>query len=223
MLDRLPDAAQFNLIEDASAFANPATLIGLLASAGVAEEDVLRRAFGVTGADDAATNARIFSPDRWPVGRLELVTGARIWIVLRNYPEDAGIDYYIDDDTLPAPLRLAAIEGCFVGPGFSWPEVWRASHAPAGADGLTSQPVRLLSLLPALGDSEMSEQGAQQISEALAVTGAPGLHLPHAAEFYGYAPTWRAGACSGNTGPRCLDAPHALLPKARRAVTQLLA
>lgn len=123
MLDRLPDAGEFALVEDAAALASPAGLIGLLASAGVAEQDALERAFGITPVEQAATAARLLDPDRWPVGRLELVTGARIWIVMRNYPEDAGIDYYIDDDTLPTPVRLAAIEGGFVGPGFSWPEV----------------------------------------------------------------------------------------------------
>ena len=149
---------------------------------------VLLDTFGVTEAENTATAVRLSDPARWPVGRLELVSGARIWIVWRNYPGDAGIDYYLDDDTLPQPLRLAMIEGHFVGPGFSWPEVPRASQAPANVDGVTGQSVCLLSLLPALGDAEMSEQSAQQISEALAVVGAAGLHLPRAAQFYGYAP-----------------------------------
>jgi hypothetical protein len=222
MLERLPDAAEFNLVEDAAAFAEPATLIGLFASAGVAEE-------GCSWTPSPSRRPKTGRP--WSgcptllagrsVGRLELVSGARIWIVWRNYPEDAGIDYYVDDDTLPEPLRLAAIGGHFVGPGFSWPEVRRASQAPADVDGVTGRSVRLLSLLPALGDAEMSEQGAQELSEALAVVGAPGLHLRGAAQFYGYAPTWKAGECSGRTGPRCPDAPHALPPATRRVITEL--
>ena len=55
MLDRLPDAAQFLLVEDAAAFVRPSTLIGLLASAGVAEEGLLLRAFAVTEVENTAT------------------------------------------------------------------------------------------------------------------------------------------------------------------------
>jgi hypothetical protein len=53
------------------------------------------------------------NPVRWPVFTLPLGNHTRLRIVMRNHPDDAGVDYLFDRGEDAPVLRLAALEGHF--------------------------------------------------------------------------------------------------------------
>ncbi len=56
-------------------------------------------------------------------------------IVDCNFPEDYGQDYLLHHPGWSDALRLASIEGHFMGPGICWPELLAALVPPPGDRG----------------------------------------------------------------------------------------
>ncbi|MEV7625988.1 hypothetical protein [Actinoplanes sp. NPDC089786] len=87
------------------------------------------------------------SRDVWPVLTLPMAGHARLHIVMRNLPDDAGTDYVLESGD--RSFTLAALEGGFRGPALSWAELVATAGRP---DPARSPAERLLLLLPASGD-----------------------------------------------------------------------
>ncbi|HEX6677322.1 MAG TPA: hypothetical protein VF486_20130 [Actinomycetes bacterium] len=138
-------------------------------------DGLLAACFGVTAADVGAFYERTLAdPRRWPTLPVPLRDDHQLYVVGRNVPEDYGQDYLLHHPTWPTALRLASIEGHFVGPGVCWPELLAASVPPPGAVGITQPAARLLLLLPILGDAATPREAAAIVADALAACGAVG-------------------------------------------------
>lgn len=131
-------------------------------------------AFGADAADvDAAAEALYEATETWPAFRIPLHGGRRLWVVQRNFPDEAGTDYLLTHPDRPRETLLAAIDGHHTGPGLSWPDlVSVADSVPPDADGVRDPDQRLLLLLPAFGDADVpDDEGVQRISRALITFG----------------------------------------------------
>jgi hypothetical protein len=167
--------------------------------------------FGADLADvDAASEALWEDTEVWPAYRLPLAEGRAVWIVHRNFPDDAGTDYVLTDPTLSREHPLASIEGHFNGPGLSWSDLLAVADAvPADGEGVRDPDLRLLLLLPAYGDADTPVgEALTRISTALAAVGvAPELAPALAERFLDHplwgSPYWNApggSPLSGGTG-----------------------
>ncbi|SDK00775.1 hypothetical protein [Streptomyces indicus] len=135
--------------------------------AGLRGEDAQRAAFGADW--DAAREllSALSAQDAWPVFTVPLPSGHTIHIVYRNYEGERGVDYLIHHQTWPEAESLAAVDGHFMGPGISWPELLSTARRPA-ADGPDGFDARLLLLFPALGDADIPEEATGLLTAALA-------------------------------------------------------
>ncbi|WP_280695635.1 hypothetical protein [Kitasatospora sp. GP82] len=129
--------------------------------------------FGTDGADADAAYETLNDPGAWPVLRLPLEHGHTIQIVHRNLPDDAGIDFLLAHPDWARPGSLASIEGHFAGPGLAWRELTHLARHPGNGPGITDPRVRLLLLLPALGDADLPSDAAVTVASALAAIGTP--------------------------------------------------
>jgi hypothetical protein len=159
--------------------------------------------FGADPADvDAAGEALYDTTEVWPAYRIPLPGGAVLWIVHRNFPDDAGTDFLLTHPDRPREVPLASIEGHHTGPGLSWPDLIAvADAAPADAEGVLDPDLRLLLLLPAFGDAETpAEEAVQRISVALTAVGVPVEAAPEAAERFLDHPLWDGPVWSDPVG-----------------------
>ncbi len=88
---------------------------------------------------------------------------------MRNVEDEGGIDYVLDPGTGDASIPLAAMEGHFRGPAFTWPKVVAAAHQP---DPNHTPAERLLLLVPACAESSCPHEAVDLVAEALAAVGA---------------------------------------------------
>ncbi|MFE7274533.1 hypothetical protein [Streptomyces sp. NPDC057623] len=142
-------------------------------------------AFGADSADvDEAISALHDAEEVWPAFRIPVAGGHTLWIVHRNFPDDAGTDYLITHPDWDRHAFLASLDGHYSGPGLSWPElVAVAESAPAGAEGGVDPGARLLLLLPAFGDADVPEaEAVARISGALTEVGVAEEAAPEVAE-----------------------------------------
>jgi hypothetical protein len=135
-----------------------------------------------------------------------------LWIVQRNFPDDAGTDYLITHPDWDRHAYLASLDGHYSGPGLSWPELVAVTEsAPAGAEGVVDPGLRLLLLLPAFGDADVPEAEAlARTSEALWTVGVSEEASPEVAErlldhCFWDGPSWgvrgRSPLSGGKAGP----------------------
>ncbi|MFJ8113035.1 hypothetical protein [Streptomyces sp. NPDC096132] len=151
--------------------------------------------FGADAADvDAALEALHEATEVWPAYRIPLPDDRVVWVVHRNFPDDAGVDYLLTGPDLPRVERLASIEGHFCGPGLSWPDLLAvAGSAPPGLEGVLDPDRRLLLLLPAYGDADTPvEEALERISAALVAVGVDPEAAPDAAERFLDHPYWES-------------------------------
>ncbi|NGM14251.1 hypothetical protein [Verrucosispora sioxanthis] len=100
---------------------------------------------------------------------LPLVEPRRLHVIMRNVEDEGGIDYVLDPGTGDASIPLAAMEGHFRGPAFTWPKVVAAAHQP---DPNHTPAERLLLLVPACAESSCPHEAVDLVAEALAAVGA---------------------------------------------------
>ena len=112
-------------------------------------------------------HGELMACEQWPSFSLPLPRGHRLYIVYRTIPEDHGVDYLLHHPDWDHAEMLASDDGHFAGPGLSWRELEAvASNGLPG--GTTADPhVRLLLLLPALGDQDVDHTAVHRIAQAL--------------------------------------------------------
>ncbi len=126
-------------------------------------------AFDVDPADLNDVIDAFLNEHAWPVFSLRLAAAKRVCVVMRNFPDEGGVDYVLDPGTGGDAIPLAALEGHFQGPAFAWPELMTAAQQP---DPGLAPAERLLLLLPACADRDRPADAVQIVAEALTAIGA---------------------------------------------------
>ncbi|MFD8694341.1 hypothetical protein [Kitasatospora purpeofusca] len=102
----------------------------------------------------------------WPAFTVP-VNGGRLHIVHRNLEGGAGTDYLLHHADRDRAELLARVDGHFMGPALSWPELMAvADNGPTGCP-TTNPDHRLLLLLPAFGDADVPVEAAARLATAL--------------------------------------------------------
>jgi hypothetical protein len=177
----------------------------------------------------------VFDYDHWPVFTVPLRSTGNVHIIYRNLDGDMGMDYVLTHPDWPHDLHLAAVEGCFIGPGLSWPELITIANQPpvSGNGALLDASSRLLMLLPALGDAYLPDTAVLTVAAALSeLTTSPepariAEILLHNNQAYWEPATWQelsnsAIVCDEPHSRRCLGASGAFTPDQAIAVTRAL-
>jgi hypothetical protein len=76
-------------------------------------------AFGVDPADLNEVIETFLDEHEWPVFSLRLAGASRVHIIMRNFPDDGGVDYVLEPGTGGDAIPLAAMEGHFRGPALA--------------------------------------------------------------------------------------------------------
>lgn len=126
-------------------------------------------AFGSDPADLNEVIEAFLDEQRWLVFSLGLSGTSRVHVVMRNFPDEGGVDYVLDPGTGGDAIPLAAMEGHFRGPALAWPELMAAAEQP---DPLHTPAERLLLLLPACADRDHPPDAVDTVSAALTAVGA---------------------------------------------------
>ncbi len=105
----------------------------------------------------------------WPVFSLRLSAVGRVHVVMRNFPDEGGIDYVLNPGRGGDVISLAAMDGHFRGPALAWSELITVAHQP---DPNHTPAERLLLLLPACADRDRPTDANQTVAEALTAIGA---------------------------------------------------
>ncbi|MFI7075415.1 hypothetical protein [Micromonospora sediminicola] len=126
-------------------------------------------AFDVDPADLSELIDTLLDSDSWPVFSLKLAGRSRLHVIMRNFPEEGGVDYVLDPGNDGGAIPLAAMEGHFRGPALAWSELVAATHQ---ADQGHSWGERLLLLLPSCADSDRPSTAIDMVAAALTSVGA---------------------------------------------------
>jgi hypothetical protein len=136
------------------------------------DPDDLCTAFGVD--EDAlwAFYYRLTDEGQWPVFHIALPSGHVLYVVYRNFAEDAGYDYLLHHPDSAEPIMLATVEGHYLGPALCWSELVAVSQAPAGAAATRAPERRIGILLPVMADDDLPEDAVDVLAGALHTLGA---------------------------------------------------
>ncbi|MGW1002531.1 hypothetical protein [Streptomyces sp. NPDC002520] len=107
----------------------------------------------------------------WLTFRISMGGDRGLVIVFRNLEDDDGVDYVVDPGQERDCIRIAAVEGHFLGPGISWDELEAIANA---ADGPVGKAQRLLLLAPMYSDARYVDRAAEEFSWAFRQVGATG-------------------------------------------------
>jgi hypothetical protein len=184
-------------------------------------------AFDVDPVDVGLHAADLHRSESWPFLTVPLSGGHRLHVLFRNFEGDAGWDYLLQPAGADDVIALAALEGGFRGPGLAWPELLAVAAQP---DTAWTRAQRLLLLLPAVGDADITHDSgaAAEVANAFTAVGGRREHqrdvaaelLAASGRFWGSpAWAWHRGryVCLGPHSPRKLEAPadhHALIAEA---------
>lgn len=125
-------------------------------------------AFETDPADVEAYADELHHSGSWPFVVLRLAYGHRLYVLFRNFEGDAGWDYLLQPEGTDTVMTLAALEGHFRGPAFSWRDLVVVASQP---DLTRSGAERLLLLLPAMGDANLPDEAEQLIAASLVAVG----------------------------------------------------
>ncbi|GGV27145.1 hypothetical protein GCM10010495_49040 [Kitasatospora herbaricolor] len=192
-------------------------------------EGVPPEVFGVDAGDAGAMVERLHDKWAWPMFTVPLTGGFSIVVHYNSGEEYTVMDYFLvhpgSSDTV-----LASTDQDRTGPGLCWPELSAILPAPDGAVGVTDRHVRLLLLLPVLGDCAAPAEAVAAVAEALIAHGAPDGCEPLARRLLGGHPMWGAQSWSFDADERSwiCDGEHSLrrtplgdhLPQHRRAALE---
>jgi hypothetical protein len=170
----LPDEepGQALLIDGFDDFFANRFLAAHLLSQGV-DEDLVFGAFETDERDLEDAYRQISKADFWPAYRVPLRGGGILSAIRRNFPEDTGVDYVLQAADDSEGIRIAAVEGSFVGPGISWPELLRVTWLGCAADP-DARARQLLFMIAMLGDADAGTGAVAVVAEAFSVIGATG-------------------------------------------------
>jgi hypothetical protein len=96
-----------------------------------------------------------------------LTAGHRLHVVVRTFEDDPGTDYLVHHPDWDRAERLAVVDGHFMGPALSWPELVTAADNGLPGGSTADPDARLLLLLPALGDDDLPDAAAERLTSAL--------------------------------------------------------
>ncbi|MFD7868160.1 hypothetical protein [Streptomyces sp. NPDC057682] len=116
--------------------------------------------------------ARAFSRGLWagadrPVFTVPLAGGLRLHVVYQNDDKDAAVDYLIHHPAWAQAEPLARDAGHWRGPGLSWDELAGAADNGLPGGTTTDPGLRMLLLLPALGDHEPPSRAGERLAVVL--------------------------------------------------------
>ncbi|MET7333335.1 hypothetical protein [Nonomuraea sp. NPDC005650] len=226
----------YPLTEDSYLLSDPVFWAIHSALTGAAGLNDIEEAFGVDIVDAEELHDRMFDHDHWPVFTVPLRSTGNIHIIYRNLDGDMGLDYVLAHPDWPHDLHLTAVEGNFIGPGLSWPELITIANLPpmSGDGALLDAASRLLILLPALGDADLPDTAVLTVAAALSeLTTSPepariAEILLHDNQAYWEPATWQglsngAIVCDEPHSRRCLGSSGAFTADRAIAVTRALA
>ncbi|MEU6749014.1 hypothetical protein ABZ914_22580 [Spirillospora sp. NPDC046719] len=173
------------------------------------DDTVIDAAFSVERDELEAFYGQLTALERWPVLAVPLRAGAQIVVIFRNLEDDTGVDLLLQTPDSKGVMKWARLDGHFLVPGLSWPELAEISSRPGSRYGVTESHARMLLLLPFTGDSDTPATAAKTVSSALIAAGAaPGPSGPLADnllnEPMGGTAQWRKDA----NGTLTCDAPN---------------
>ncbi|MBT2546050.1 hypothetical protein J7E99_36650 [Streptomyces sp. ISL-44] len=139
--------------------------------------------FGADEADVDAACEALMGEERWPAFRIPFGDGHTALVVSRNCPDDPGTEYLVSHpDWDGRHGYFASIGPHQAGPGLSWRELTHIASTPdLTAPGIHDPDVRLLLLLPALGDLDSPTDATSAIAAALTRTGTRASRAPRLA------------------------------------------
>ncbi|MFI8292081.1 hypothetical protein ACIGBL_23375 [Streptomyces sp. NPDC085614] len=133
--------------------------------------------FGDDAADTDALSEVLCSPEHWPVFRVPAASGPGAVVICRNMPGEYGVDYLLTqpDRRDAEPVGSREDGSGLSGTGLTWDRLEHIADTPSSsaAEGVEDPSVRLLLLLPLLGDAEVPEAVEPRLSAALVSAGAP--------------------------------------------------
>lgn len=115
---------------------------------------------------------RLVNRDAWPVFRIGLRDGHDVYVIYRNVPDDKTTEFVLCQPGGGHLLQLANIGGHEFRPGLSWGELATVANRPGAAPGVAEPDARLLLLLPAFGDADLSSDAVGVVAAALKRHGA---------------------------------------------------
>ena len=128
--------------------------------------------FGVDPGDADALLGRLEDKSAWPVFHVPLAGGHQIVVHYNNGEEHTTVDFFLTHPDWAGDPVLASADEDRIRPGPCWPELAAILHAPDGAIGVTERHARLLLLLPALGDLDITDEALAAAVGALRHYGA---------------------------------------------------
>lgn len=194
-------------------------------------------AFGADPADAGAALEQLHDRAAWPMFTIPLAGGFAILVHYNSGEEFTTTDYFLTHTDWPdsrAPV-LASDDQDRIGPGLCWPELAALLPAPApDAAGCNDPHIRLLLLLPVLGDVDAPPEAVDMVVEALAAQGAPPECEPLARRLLEGHPMWGAATwtydaderdwiCDGEHSPRQVPLGDHLPDEERAALHEALA
>lgn len=190
-------------------------------------------AFGSDVGDADVMLDRLHDPPEWPVFTVPLVGGFTIVMHFNSGEEFTTTDYFLTHPDCSQDLVLASDDQDRIGPGLCWPELAALVEAPPGASGVTDPHVRLLVLLPVLGDAAVPAEAMTAVVRALVAQGAPeasealARHLLQGHPMWGAEGWWfdedeRSWLCEGDHSPRRVPLGDHLPPQQRTALEACL-
>lgn len=198
-----PPFATSPLVDAGAMLTRPGFWPAFLHTVGGSESAV--QAFENDPADVSALIDELDNPEAWPVFPLRLHRGHLLHIVMRNFPEDAGVDYVLSPSDGGQHIPLAAMEGHFRGPALSWPELVAAARQP---DDARSPAARLLLLQPVAADTDTPAGAPAIIAEALTSVGAATLQDEVAGELLQNHRYWSPATWTTVQGVRVCTGEH---------------
>ncbi|MEV7532481.1 hypothetical protein AB1388_18380 [Streptomyces hydrogenans] len=169
--------------------------------------------FGADEADTDAAYEALADETRWPVFRIPFSDGHSVLVVGRNVADEPGTEYVVAHPAWDRRGHLATIDGHHAGPGLSWRELTHIAGTPdPEAPGIQAPHVRLLLLLPVLGDIDLPGDAAAFLGDALVRAGVPEDSAPRLAEnLLQDHPLWEAAEWA-EPSPSPLSGAEPLLP-----------
>ncbi|WP_051798230.1 hypothetical protein [Catenuloplanes japonicus] len=126
-------------------------------------------AFGIDPADLNDVIDTFLNENEWPVFSLRLAGAGRVHIIMRNFPDDGGVDYVLAPGTGRDAIPLATMDGHFRGPALAWPELIAAAHQ---LDTDHTPAERLVLLAPVCAYRARPADATETVATALTAVGA---------------------------------------------------
>ncbi|OKI37396.1 hypothetical protein A6A28_32335 [Streptomyces sp. CB03578] len=169
--------------------------------------------FGADEADVDAACEALMEEERWPVFRIPFGDGHTVVVVHRNDPDDCGNLYFVTHPEWGGwHGHLATISPHQAGPGLSWGELIHiAANPDLTAPGIHDPTVRLLLLLPILGDVDLPPEAANTVSLALTRTGMQADNASRVAEMILRNPIWEPAQWDFRAGSPLSGGEHAFV------------